>query len=94
VEPAGSPENVEHPFAAGIPGEVRVVYFFAPTFQLPSLQYQVRKLEAGVSYRAFFWDPRSGMEHPLGKVAPDGAGKWAIPIQPELKDWVVVLERD
>lgn len=93
VEPAGSPENVDLPFAAGIPGEVRVIYFFAPTFAPPVPQYSVCKLEAQVQYRAYFWDPRSGREHDLGKIVPDGNGNWTIPVQPELKDWVVVLKR-
>jgi hypothetical protein len=93
VEPAGSPENVDLPFAAGIPGKVRVIYFYWPTFQRPAPQNQVRLLEPGVRYRAFFWDPRNGAEHDLGEVIPDSQHSWSIPIQPELKDWVVILER-
>ena len=93
VEPAGSPENVNLPFAAGIPGEVRVIYFYSPTFQLPNPQHQVCGLEAGLQYWAFFWDPRTGQEHDLGEVTSDGDARWTIPIQPELKDWILVLER-
>jgi hypothetical protein len=92
VEPAGSPEKVDYPFAAGIPGEVRIIYFYRPTFQAPGLQYGVCGLEPHARYRAFFWDPRNGQEYDLGPVNPDETGKWPIPIQPELKDWVVVLE--
>ena len=93
IDPAGGPDNPDKPFAAGIPGEVRIIYFYWPTFQIPSPQHRVCKLEAGVPYRAFFWNPRNGQEFDLGDVAPDAAGSWSIPIQPELKDWVVVLER-
>lgn len=93
VDPAGSPENVDLPFAAGIPGKVRVIYFYWPTFQRPARQHQVRHLEPEVRYHAFFWDPRNGHEHDLGEVLPDLQQTWPIPIQPELKDWVVVLER-
>jgi len=92
VEPAASPENVDLPFAAGIPGHVRVIYFYWPTFQRPSPQHQVCLLESGIRYRAFFWDPRNGQEFDLGEVIQDSNNKWSIPIQPELKDWVVVLE--
>jgi hypothetical protein len=91
--PSGSPENVDFPFAAGIPGQVRVIYFYWPTNQRPGRQYQVCLLEAGTHYRAFFWNPRNGQEHDLGEVTPDDQNSWYIPIQPELKDWVVVLER-
>ncbi len=96
VEPAGSPQNVDYPFAAGIPGEVRLIYFYWPTYQIPGLQYQVCNLEPGVSYRAYFWDPRTAQQYDLGWVTPQNAphGSWSIPIQPQLKDWVVVLERD
>lgn len=94
VNPAGSPEKVDYPFAAGIPGKVRLIYFYWPTYEKPKLQYQVCNLEPGVTYRAYFWDPRTAQEYDLGLVnaetAPDGV--WSIPIQPALKDWVLVLE--
>jgi hypothetical protein len=93
VEPAGNSDNVDFPFSAGIPGEVRVVYFYWPTFQAPNRQYLVRYLESGIHYRAFFWDPRNGQEFSLGEVIQGDDNTWYIPIQPELKDWVVVLER-
>jgi hypothetical protein len=93
VMPSGSPENVDLPFAAGIPGQVRVIYFYWPTFQRPNPQLRVCLLEPGIRYRASFWNPRNGQEHNLGEVIPDGQSSWYIPIQPELKDWVVILER-
>lgn len=93
VNPVGSPDNVDLPFTAGIPGEVRFIYFYWPTFQKPTPQYRVCLLEAGLKYRVFFWDPRNGHEYDLGEVQPDVDQTWSIPIQPELKDWVVVMER-
>lgn len=93
VNPSGSPDNVDLPFAAGISGKVRVIYFYWPTFQRPAPQHQIRFLENGIRYRAFFWDPRNGNEHNLGEVIPDSQNAWSIPIQPELKDWVVILEK-
>ena len=91
VDPCGSPENADRPFAAGIPGEVRVIYFYWPTFQAGV--YRVMAIEPGISYRAFFWDPRTGKEYDLGIVAPAPDGSWPIPLQPELKDWVLVFEK-
>ncbi len=93
VIPGGSSENVDLPFAAGIPAEVRVIYFYKPTFQIPTPQYRVCLLENGIKYQAFFWDPRTGHEYDLGEVKPEADQTWAIPIQPELKDWVVIMER-
>lgn len=93
VDPAGSEANVDLPFAAGIPGEVRIIYFYWPTFPINNQHYTVKALEPGIAYRAFFWDPRNGREYDLGLISPDEAGGWTIPVQPELKDWVVVIER-
>jgi len=90
VSPAGSPEHIQWPFAAGIPGQVRVIYLYGPNF--PGYQPSVQNLERGVAYRATYWDPRTGAEYALGVISPDAAGAWPIPMQPELSDWVLVLE--
>ncbi|HUT01003.1 MAG TPA: DUF4038 domain-containing protein [Phycisphaerae bacterium] len=93
VSPAGSPEDTGAAFAAGIPGEVRVVYFYNPRAPWSADPLKVVRLEGHQQYRAFFWDPRDGREHDLGTVEPDADGAWGIPMQPTLQDWVVVLER-
>ena len=93
VEPSGSADNVDFPFAAGIPGEVRVIYFYWPTFQAPNRQYKIRHLEPVLHYKAYFWNPQNGQEFSLGEVKLGDDNTWIIPIQPELKDWVIVLER-
>ena len=55
--------------------------------------------DVGRAYNAFWWDPRTGAEHPLGRVQPDApggagtGGAWTIPMQPELTDWVLALVR-
>jgi hypothetical protein len=90
VEPAGSPEHFELPFAAGIPGELRVIYLYAPVF---ALDKKVIKIEKDVTYQSYFWDPRTGQEFPLGIVQPDANGSWTIPMEPELFDWVLVLKK-
>ncbi len=92
VKPAGGPQNLNAPFAAGIPGEVRVIYFYYPTYPKPAEQNQVLNIEPGIRYKAFFWRPRDGEEYDLGIIKPDTSGTWEIPIQPTLEDWVVVIE--
>lgn len=76
------------PYAAGIPGEVRVV-FVMPMWNPPV----IKKLESGVIYKAFFFDPRSGKEYPIGEAAPDAAGDWHLPLLPTMEEWVIVLEK-
>jgi hypothetical protein len=83
------------PFAAGISGQVRVhflpaasllAYFFADGITL-------KDLERGIEYRAFLFDPKSGVEVPLGIATGDPQGEWAVPKPPVLQDWIVVLQR-
>jgi hypothetical protein len=76
------------PYAAGIPGKLRIV-FVPPMWDPPA----VRRLESGVSYRAFFFDPRTGKDHPIGDVAADAGGTWKAPITPTFEQWVIVLEK-
>jgi hypothetical protein len=54
---------------------------------------RVQGIEAGARYRAFFVNPATGEEHSLGDVAADADGSWLIPQQPELHDWLLVLEK-
>jgi hypothetical protein len=94
VDPAGTTEDYNRPFAAGIPGQVRVIYFYWPSYPWdPSKPYRVRQIEPDVRYKACFLDPRTGREHVIGRMEADANGNWVIPTQPSLKDWVVVLER-
>jgi len=82
-------ENYQLPYAAGIPGELRVI--FIPTRWDPP---KVKNLETGVSYRAFFFSCASGKEIDLGKVTGDPNGDWQIPTAPVFQDWVVVMEKE
>ncbi len=92
VEPGGSAENVSAPFAAGIPREVRIIYFYQPTFPWSNQRIAVVKIEPDIKYRAFFWDPRSGDAHDLGLVESDVHGCWNVPLQPVFTDWILVLD--
>ncbi|MCX6624783.1 MAG: DUF4038 domain-containing protein, partial [Acidobacteria bacterium] len=85
VEPHWSKENYMRPYAAGIPRELRVI-FTPPAWNPP----KVKGLEAGVKYRASFFDVESGVESVIGDVTPDGAGDWTPPLLPTFADWVVV----
>ena len=49
-------------------------------------------IEPDTSYRAFFFNPRNGQQTELGRVEPDEAGQWAIPMKPSREDHVLVLE--
>jgi hypothetical protein len=92
VDPSGSLENVDLPFAAGIPGKVRVIYFYSPTFPWMPQSIVVKKIEPEISYQTFFWNPRTGQEHGLGIIKPNADGSWEVPLQPNLRDWILILE--
>jgi hypothetical protein len=91
ASPQGTPEQIELPFAAGIPGKLRLVYFYGPNFPWVAPLF-VEQIEPGLPYKAFFWDPRTGAEYPLGQICADAAGRWQIPAQPEMADWLLVME--
>jgi hypothetical protein len=87
VDPHWTTENYELPYAAGIPGEVRLI-FIPLLFDRPT----VKSLEPGVAYRAFYFDPATGKQRDLGKVEADASGTWQAPLIPTFADWLLVLE--
>ncbi|MDO8686103.1 MAG: DUF4038 domain-containing protein [Clostridiales bacterium] len=95
AEPHAGKDNCMGLYAAGIPGEVRVIYKnFFTTITL------IKGLESDVTYRAFFYDPATGKEYDCGVVKPDEHGNWKLPyftieflIAPICDDVVLVLER-
>lgn len=90
VEPRWSTENYYLPYAAGVGGEVRIVYIPARIYKWTGPL--VKELEPDVPYRAFYFDPITGTEYDLGRVAAaDGA--WQAPNVPLAQDWVLVLAR-
>ena len=78
------------PYAAGIPGELRIIYIPLNMWQLP----KIVKLEPDVSYDAFWFDPATGQEYSIGKIAPDSNGTYQLERAKhiDLVDWVFVLE--
>jgi len=87
VEPAWSAQNLYKPFAAGIPGVLRIIYI--PDGSSPS----IRGLEPGIPYRAFYWNPVNGQQTPAAAAAPDAQGNWTAPVSPIFQDWILVLEK-
>ena len=88
VEPHWTKQNYIQSYAAGTPGEVRII-FTPPSWNPP----KIKQLERGVSYEARFFDPANGAEHPMGRVTADDSGDWASPIQPTFADWVLVIQK-
>lgn len=80
--------NYTVPYAAGIPGKVRVIYLprAHPTI--------VRDLERDATYSARWFDPITGAEHVIGQLTLDAGGDWAAPPPPRAdQDWVLLLHR-
>lgn len=92
VDPSADSRNVLGPYCAGIPEAVRVYYFPTPIAPWTQLQL-VAALEQNIEYRAFFFDPKTGNEHPIGKVNSQADGTWRIPAPPIIQDWALVLEK-
>lgn len=75
-------------FAAGIPGEIRVIY--QPTRGVYKWHgIGVKNLEPG-TYSAFYFDPVSGRRYDLGLHNLSGA--WLSPNVPSPQDWVLVMQ--
>ena len=87
VEPAWSPQNLFKPFAAGIPGQLRIVYI--PDGSSPT----IRGLEQNTSYKAFYWNPVTAKETAPVAVTPDATGNWTAPVSPIFQDWLLVLSK-
>jgi len=90
VNPAATAGNPWLHYAAGIAGEVRVIYMYG---QVWGRKVHVQGIETDVHYRAYFMNPSTGEEYPLGKVIPEPDGSWLVPQQPEVHDWLLVIER-
>jgi len=94
VEPHQTKENRRLPYAAGIPGRVRVV--FVPAEAVWSIWrggMAIKGIEAGSQYHAFYFNPKNGKEHDLGIAKANAKGDYILPKPPIFQDWVVVLEK-
>ncbi|MDO8686354.1 MAG: DUF4038 domain-containing protein [Clostridiales bacterium] len=80
------------PYAAGIPGEVRMIYI--PVIGFHGQRPIIRELEKGIIYRAFFFDPVTGDEYGIGEVTADENGNWQSPSMSKLMPGVVLVYQD
>jgi hypothetical protein len=95
IEPHEAPGNRLEPYAAGIPGQVCVVFVPAPAiWGISGQRTRVKCLDPGVRYRGFWFNPITGEEHDLGSVRADAGGDYAPPRPPIFQDWVLVIRRD
>ncbi len=92
VSPRAAGKDYLAAYAAGIPGQVRVVYFPRPIFPWAGAPATIHGLEPGICYNAFFYDPKNGREYPLGSLVGVEKGTWRVPQPPIMQDWVLVLE--
>ena len=77
------------PQAAGIPGEIRVIY--VPE----SSPVVVRQLGARARYRAAYFDPVEGARKEIGIIGANPEGDWHCPPPAGSDhDWVILLEPD
>jgi len=88
VDPHWSKEHYERPYAAGIPGELRVI-FIPPSWDPP----KVKSLEPGIAYHAFYFNPATGKQYESVEVTPDAGGTWLPPVSPTFADWILVVEK-
>ena len=91
VHPHAGGDEPLLPYAAGIPGEVRVIYFPRPPAPWRVPMPEIRGLEPDVAYRAFLYDPKDDRTEELGQVS--GVCCWPLPLPPVMLDWILVLER-
>ncbi|MDZ4763114.1 MAG: DUF4038 domain-containing protein [Chloroflexota bacterium] len=82
-------------YAAGIPSVVRIFYLPVAAIRfVRSDQPFLKALEAGISYRAAWLDPKTGHTTDLGSFRGDPNGDYQLPKPPILQDWVLILEAE
>jgi hypothetical protein len=87
IERHGGPEAPLAPYAAGIPGELRILYF-----PRTGRVNKIRGLEPGVRYKAAWWNPVSGQRTEIGAVEAGGT-EWQPPVPVIFQDYVLVMEK-
>ena len=74
--------------AAGIPGELRIIY--NPNQWNPP---KLLGFEKGTTYSLTYLDPATGERIAAGKSAPDALGNWVPPMVEVVHDWLLLLEK-
>lgn len=82
--------NFRRPYAAGVPGVVRIVYL--PNFGIIQRSPPtVLGLEPGIRYHGYLWECASGTRVDLGVVESAASGTWRLGKLPTSGDWLLVL---
>lgn len=89
VEPHGTQENYNAPYAAGIPGKVRIIFLPSGVWGI-----KLKGIEANSRYHAVLFNPVNGREQDIGMLKPDDQGDCQMPLSrtPIYQDWVLVME--
>lgn len=92
------PEWISHPataddrhqaYMAGIPKRLRILFYPANIAWIAWQQKLViQDLEKDIQYEAFYFDPKTGLETPLGVTMSES---YVVPKPPIFQDWVLVL---
>ncbi|MCE5258791.1 MAG: DUF4038 domain-containing protein [Chloroflexi bacterium] len=93
IDDAATNDKPIAPYAAGIPGQVRLYYFPRPIFPWGSNPTRLRGLEQGAVYRTFWFNPKNAAEVNLPNTIAEADGSAALPIPTVMQDWLLVLER-
>ena len=89
VEPHATEQDAFEPYAAGIEGELRLIYF--PDGVMPwGGKYTVNNLDPDRQYVAEYLDPLTGDRHPIVQTIT-GVRQWHVPAGPILQDWLLVI---
>ena len=91
ITPCAWDEDYMNPYAAGIPGGPRVIYFPRPVAAW-SPPHTVKGLDPNRPHTASLFDPKTGEETALGQIGVAADGTWRVPILPLIQDWVVIVE--
>jgi hypothetical protein len=92
IEPGQNEKSRMLPYAAGVPGQVRVIFIPADAIWLVWRgEVMLKALEPELNYQVFYFDPKTGAEYALGVTA--GSDSYRLPKPPIFQDWVLVLER-
>jgi hypothetical protein len=93
VQPYAGAQGFQQPYAAGIPGELRLVYFPLPIAPWDRVLPQIQGLEEGVRYDAAYFNPITGISQSIGAVQADAQGNWTVPVPNIGQDLVLVMEK-
>jgi hypothetical protein len=95
IDDAAPADHWDHPQAAGIPGELLIVYYHHPKAPWsPPQQGRLAGLGPAGRWRGRWIDPDCLHEYDTGVITADANGKWTIPPMPIIGSMLLILERD